>query len=408
MAANRLSRRLFATGAAVAATALAVPGVVAAQTPVSTRSTSGVTGESVLQSLLAMTPNLLGKESNVPRETRFSNLLSHYSHFGLAPLNSNRDPIDPRIPAMFQFGGVPQDSSFIALEPEHWLELLGFHPFTIHAMLDQRPIDDYFLLLQGAFEKEAVFGAWERTGYALTQDSSNIWHLNLDNDTRFDLAFDNGLFGFLGSSYDYAAYIDETTVVLASHHDYIEQAQQASSLSSQVTTGDPAITSLTMSMPNDLSRAFMLPGQSLKERGSWTNPNLSPTQREEMRRHLKSISDEYGRTPSIKAAILGRTPGGPYRGDSLAILDSSQRATYVAAIALSDRRQSHTYLEIATQRFDVLYSVGLRQRYWDLMTLESAQVIDGGIVLMTFTQKGNDSHDLFDFYYAQDLQFLYW
>lgn len=405
---DRFSRRLFATGSVAAAAWLAVPGVVAGQDPVPTASTSDVTGESVLQSLLAMTPNLPGKDSNVPRETRFSNLLSHYSHFGLAPLKTNHDPIDPRIPAMFQFGGVPQDSSLIAFEPEHWLELLGFHPFTIHAMLDQGPLDDYFLLLRGAFEKENVFAAWERTGYALTQESSSIWHLNLDDDTRFDLAFDNGLFGFLGGSYDYAAYLDETTVVLASYRDYIEQAQQISSLSSQVTTGDLATTSLVMSMPSDLSRAFVLPGQSLRERDSWTNPNLSPTQREETRQILQSIADEYGPMPKIEAVILGRTPGGPYRKDSSTVLDSDERGTYIASIAPSDPAHGQTCLDIATERFNGLYSVGLRERYRNLLTLESAQVVDGGVASITFTQNGDVSHDLFDFYYAQDLQFLYW
>jgi len=405
MAADRFSRRQLATGSAAILASLVVPRPSVGQ---DNNDSATSDNQSILQMLLALAPDVAGSGQSVAPETRFSNLVPHLDLYGLTPISPDSNTIDPRLPAVFEFGGIPYDGASMMTNPERWQDRFGFHPLQIEAMLDQGPSDDNFLLLRGAFDRTKALTAWEATGYASMDSSRDIWRLLLDDDAKSDLAFEDFFLGFLGGSYDYVGFLNDSTIVLTSDISHIEQAQQTISQSSRVTTGHPAITSLALSMPNELSQAFILPGQSLQERGSWTNPNFSPEQREEMRQHLDSIADEYGPMPRIDAAILGRTPGGPYREDSPAVLDSDQSATYVASITPSDPAQSQECLDIATERLDVLYSVGLRERYRDLLTLESAQVVDGGIALMTFTQNGDVSHDLFDFYYAQDLQFLYW
>jgi len=303
MRTSPVSRRAFAAGSASVAVSLIMPTMVAGKVPRPTAPPSEATGETTLRSLLAITLDFKGKDSAVPRETRFSNLLTHYNHFGLAPLKSSNEPTDPRIPTIFQIGGVPQDSSFISTEPEHWLELFGFHPFTIQAMLDQGPLDDYFLLVQGVFDQEAVFAAWERTGYAPSEGSSNIWQLNLDDGSRFDLAFGIGFFGFLGGSYDYASFLDEKTVVLASDPYYIEQAQDALNGLIESLLDSPTVGSLTQSMPSDSCRAFILKDRAFNEEVTSTNPNLSPAQREEVRSELEAIEAQHGPMPGIVAGI---------------------------------------------------------------------------------------------------------
>jgi hypothetical protein len=399
MLAHSLSRRLFATGSA--AVTLYAPAALSGQVPKDSRARKE---DSTLQSLLGLTPDL---DRDTDRVTRFVNLVPHLDLFGLAPLASGAGPIDPRLPIVFGLGTLPMDVDGIKINPERWEELFGFHPFTLHALLDEGPSDDYLLLMRGTFDQGTVFAALERTGYVPSDESSDIWRLGLDFEAVADLAFDTGFLGFVGASYTHVTFLGDDTMALASDVARLEGAREALTAPSASLLGNDAIASLAQAMPPDLFQAMIVQGSAFEAEVPGAPPGVSDEQREEALAAVDAIEDEHGPMPSFDAAILGRTPGGPYRESAASELDTDQRSTLLASIALDDPGQADACVAIVSERFDVLYSMSLVEPYRNLLTLESAGILDNDIAGFTFTQEDSMDGDLFDLFNAKDLQFLH-
>lgn len=398
-----LSRRRFAAGSVAVAVAIGAAGTVASQVP---KPTAEPVDQSVLQSLLALTPDAMGANPDALRETRFANLVPHLDHFGLEPLASGSDEVDLRLPAIFSLAAAPSDWPSMTADPQRWEDLFGFHPFGVRATLEQGPADDYFLLFRGEFDRDVVVEAMETTGYGQSGDAGDIWSLDLDDDARYDLAFDSGFIGLL-FSYNHVAFLDDGVLAFSSELAYIEQAQLATRDTSVSMVGNPAVNALSRSMRDDVTRALVAPGSAFSDEVIVASPAMTPEQHAEVEQALEQIEDRLGPMPAIEHAILGRTAGGPYRESVAAELDTDLRATFLASIALSDPDAAATFLEIATRRFEVMHSLSQVAPYRELLNLESADVEDG-LVVLTFAQPDEAMVSLFDLYYARDIHFLFY
>lgn len=403
MTAVPYSRRRFAASTVAIAVSLGAAETFARQVP---KPDPEAPGESMLQLLLGLAPEVEGANPDAIRETRFANLVPHLDHFGIGPLASSRDEIDPRLPAIFSLGATPSDGPSMTADPMRWEELFGFHPFSIHAMLEQGPADDYFLALRGEFDRDAVFGALEATGYSPTGDASEVWSLDLDDVARYNLAFDSGFLGLL-FSYNHVVFLDDGVLAFASELATIERAQRAARDTSASMLGNAAVDSLSRSMPGDLTRAIVVPGRVLNDEVIVASPAMTPEQGEAAERALEQIEDRHGPMPAVEQAILGQTAGGPYRESVAADLDTDLRASFTVSVAVNDPDVGETYLAIATSRFEVLHSMSQSAPYRELLILETAEV-EEGVVVLTFAQPDDAPVNLFDLYYARDLHFLFY
>lgn len=295
---------------------------------------------------------------------------------------------------------------------EHLVRFSGVGLDGIDAIGAFRPCTVYI----GDFSTEEVHAAWEDIGYAPTDDP-DIWSWKGLPKEEHDADVDETLLVMQQrlslpprsrGRYGFLTCLDDRYIVEAGTGEMLRHIRGRFAEGSQggaLTDGALAVAETIQATMGHVTRLYE-DHNFVSRRRQESGTDRGAILQRENEVTLASIEDELGRMPRVQSALLGITPGTPWRDplDPVTLPDIASTST--ASVRLESQEDAERYLAIAQARFETLVSWYTGTPFPELFSFEGSN--SGSRVSIDLTHLRSTRYDILQMAYFDDLAFLTW